>query len=153
MKRNHDASPLNGRDSFTAVRNDQPSNAMATSRMPMAQPADSSSWGWRSFSMPSYRANAEPRVNSTIDTTKAQKKRSRPKPNGCWRVATRAARRPPTSSRTWLPVSATEWMLSASIELDPVNRKPANLATAIPRLAMSAAMMARVDPPVDMGSV
>ena len=55
----------------------------------MAQPADSSSWGWSSFSMPSKRANAEPRVNSTIDTTNAQKKRSRPKPKGCWRVATR----------------------------------------------------------------
>ncbi len=39
----------------------------------MAHPADSSSWGWRIFSMPSKRANAEPRVNSTIDTTNAQK--------------------------------------------------------------------------------
>ena len=46
---------------------------MATNRMPMAQPADSSSWGWSSFSMPSKRANTEPRVNSTIDTTNAQK--------------------------------------------------------------------------------
>ena len=45
MKRNHDASPLNGRGSFIAVRNEKLSSAMATSRMPMAQPGDSSSWG------------------------------------------------------------------------------------------------------------
>ncbi len=119
----------------------------------MAQPADSSSWGWSSFSMPSKRANPDPRVNSTIDTTKAQKKRSRPKPNGCCCVASRRARLLPTSSRIWLPVSATEWTLSASIELEPVKRKPANLATAMPALASRAAMIARVDPPLDMGSV
>ena len=54
------------------------------------------------------------------------------------------------ASSTWLPVSATEWMLSASIELEPVKRKPTNLATAMPRLASRAAMIARVDPPEDM---
>src|SRR5690606_8990497 len=42
------------------------------------------------------------------------------------------------------PVSATEWMLSASIEAERVNRKPTNLATAIPALASIAATTARV---------
>ena len=39
----------------------------------MAQPSDSSSWGWRIFSTPSKTANSEPSVNSTRATTKDQK--------------------------------------------------------------------------------
>ena len=42
----------------------------------------------------------------------------------------------------WFPESATEWKASASIEDAPVTRKPANLATAMPRLARSAATTA-----------
>jgi hypothetical protein len=41
-----------------------------------------------------------------------------------------------------LPVSATEWTLSASIDDDPVTTKPTNLASAMPRLAKRAAMTA-----------
>ena len=41
------------RASRQAVRNDHDSRTRATPRMPIAHPADSSSWGWRIFSMPS----------------------------------------------------------------------------------------------------
>ena len=52
------------------------------------------------------------------------------------------ARRPPSSSRPWLPESATEWMASASIEAEPVMTKPTSLATAMPGLASRAATTA-----------
>ena len=45
-----------------------------------------------------------------------------------------------------MPVSATEWIDSASIEAAPVNRNATNLAIAIPRLARNAAKIARVLP-------
>jgi hypothetical protein len=61
-------------------------------------------------------------------------------------VAARVARFPPTSSSTWLPESATEWIASASIDEAPVTRKATNLAMAIPRLASKAAMIAVVPP-------
>lgn len=54
------------------------------------------------------------------------------------------ARRPPRSSRAWLPVSATEWMASASIDDAPVKANPMNLAMAKPRLAKNAARIALV---------
>ena len=41
-------------------------------------------------------------------------------------------------------MSATEWTPSASIDDAPVNAKPTNLATAIARLANSAAITALV---------
>src|SRR5262245_46571283 len=49
-------------------------------------------------------------------------------------------------SRPWLPVSATEWIASASIDAEPVNTKAANLLSAIPRFARNAAMIARREP-------
>ena len=45
-----------------------------------------------------------------------------------------AARRPPSSSSPWLPESATEWIASASIEAEPVMRKPTSFATAMPEV-------------------
>src|SRR5919112_1980412 len=63
--------------------------------------------------------------------------RSRPYPNGWSGVAARAARLPPTSSSTWLPESATEWIASASIEDAPVTRNAMNFAVAV--LARAAA--------------
>ena len=48
----------------------------------------------------------------------------------------------PSISRAWLPVSASEWPDSASSPAEPVMRKPTNLATAMPRLAKNAAMIA-----------
>src|SRR5690242_12404387 len=57
------------------------------------------------------------------------------------------ARLPPTSSSTWLPESTTEWIASASIDDDSVSANATNLVTAMPRLAESAAMTARLDPP------
>src|SRR6185369_7762992 len=67
--------------------------------------------------------------------------------NGCLAVAWRRDRLPPNNSRAWLPESATEWIDSASIEDDPVNRNAANLVTAMPMLAPRAARIARVPPP------
>ena len=57
---------------------------------------------------------------------------------------------PPSSSSTWLPESATEWIASASIELTPVRKNATNFVTAIPRLASSAATTALVPPSADM---
>jgi hypothetical protein len=51
------------------------------------------------------------------------------------------------SSIVWFPVSATEWNASASIEDAPVTRNPANLATAMPRLARRAATAAVMPAP------
>jgi hypothetical protein len=47
-----------------------------------------------------------------------------------------------------LPVSATEWIDSASMEAAPVNRNATNFAVAIPRLARNAAKIARLPPSV-----
>ena len=55
----------------------------------------------------------------------------------------RRLRRPPRNSRPWFPVSATEWMASASIEADPVTANATNFAAAMPRLARNAATIAR----------
>ncbi len=44
--------------------------------------------------------------------------------------------------------SATEWIASESIELDPVKKNATNLAMAIPMLAQSAAMTALTPPSV-----
>ena len=49
-----------------------------------------------------------------------------------------------------MPESATEWMLSASIDENPVSRKAMNFVTAIPMFARRAATTALVPPSVDM---
>src|SRR5437762_11090604 len=83
--------------------------------------------------------NSAPSENSIIATTNAQKKRSRPYPNGWSRSASLRAFLPPNSNNNWLPVSATECTASASIAPEPVNANPMNLITAMPRLAENAA--------------
>nr|BFE48123.1 hypothetical protein GCM10017745_15500 [Saccharothrix mutabilis subsp. capreolus] len=55
----------------------------------------------------------------------------------------------PSNNRPWFDVSATECTASASIDDDPVIRKPTNFANAIPALATNAAMIALVPPPAD----
>src|SRR4051794_19028427 len=80
----------------------------------------------------------------------AQKYRSVPKPNGCAAVGALRARLPPRKSSPWLPVSATEWIDSASIDADPVMRNAMNLEIAMPRLARNAAMIARRVPSADI---
>lgn len=75
-----------------------------------------------------------------------------PVPEGVLGVASRWAFFPPRSSRPWLPESATEWTLSASIEEDPLKRNATNLATAMARLAASAATIALVPPDALMGA-
>jgi hypothetical protein len=57
--------------------------------------------------------------------------------------------RPPSSSSPWFEVSASECTASASIDDEPVTRKPTNFATAIPAFAANAAMIALVPPPAD----
>src|SRR4029079_6342227 len=47
------------------------------------------------------------------------------------------------SRKTWLSVSAKEWAASASIELDPLTRPAAVLATAMARCAPSATSTVR----------
>ncbi len=61
------------RASRTAVRMDNASATSATVRIATAIPRFDVSCGWRSFSTPSNNANRPPAVNSTTDTTKAQK--------------------------------------------------------------------------------
>ena len=53
---------------------------------------------------------------------------------------------PPSMSRPWLPVSASEWIASASIDAAPVSANATNLLSAIPRFARNAAMIARLEP-------
>jgi len=125
------------------VRNEKPSRTIDTTRITTATAAESSGCGCLSFSTPSNSANSPPRAKRSIETTNAQKYRSRPYPNGCARVAARLARWSPRSKRPWFPVSATEWTPSASIAEDPVTKNPTNFATAIPPLAISAATTAR----------
>ena len=73
MNAHHDSSPLTCRLSRTAVRSENDSKTIASSRIATAQPAESSSCGLRSFSSPSNSANNEPRVKITSATTNAQK--------------------------------------------------------------------------------
>ena len=47
-------------------------------------------------------------------------------------VASLRAWRPPSSSSSWLPESATEWIASASIDDDPVSANATNLVIAMP---------------------
>ncbi len=66
------------------------------------------------------------------------------------RVAVGTTRRTAASASS--TISASECTLWASIELDVVIRKPSSSAMAMPRLAQSAARMARVEPPEDIDS-
>jgi hypothetical protein len=116
------APPRAGRDSFSAVRSDSASITIETSSTATGSHQLSIGWGFAILPMPSYTANRPPRLNSTIDTTKADTYRSRPKPNGCSGVGARLAPRPPMSSRIWLPVSASECTDSASIDVDCESR-------------------------------
>ena len=53
MNETIDWSPRTWFASTMAVRNENTSRTMATPRTPIAHSADSISWGWRIFSMPS----------------------------------------------------------------------------------------------------
>src|SRR5215475_10755792 len=48
-------------------------------------------------------------------------------------------------SRPWLPVSASEWMASASSDAAPVSANAMNLLSAMPRFARNAAMIVRFE--------
>lgn len=57
---------------------------------------------------------------------------------------------PPTMRTTWLAVSATEWIASASIDEAPVSAHAMAFVTAIARLAEAAAMIALRPPCVGL---
>src|SRR5210317_616683 len=61
-----------------------------------------------------------------------------PKPRGWSSVGAFVVCRRPRMSSSWLPASATEWMASASIAPEPVNRAATPLATAMAVFAKSA---------------
>ena len=137
--------------SCTAVRIDHPSSTMAIRRIPMAIGRLSMSCGWRSFWMPSYRANMPPIENSTG-------RRRRPRSTARGRSRTDASGWPPSSpvdrrgtTAPGCPVSAIEWTVSASRLADPVRRNPTNFVRAIPRLARNAASIALRLPSVTPG--
>src|SRR3954466_3213481 len=75
---------------------------------------------------------------------RAQKNWACPYPNGGSLSPGRADTFRLVSRKTWLSVSATEWAASASIELDPLSRPAAALATAMARLAPSATSTVRL---------
>src|SRR5690606_19653408 len=56
-------------------------------------------------------------------------------------------------SRAWLPASATECTLSASIEADPEMRNATNFVTAMPEFASNAARIALLPPEALMRSI
>src|SRR5262249_21264175 len=60
------------------------------------------------------------------------------------------ARLPPRKRRPWLPVSATEWIDSASIDAEPVMTNATNFESAMPRFAKNAATIARRVPSADI---
>ena len=80
-----------------------------------------------------------PTVNRLTATSRPQKKRALPCPNGCSSSGGFSALLSPNSSSAWLPVSAIEWNASASIEVLPDTSAATNLAIAIAVFASSAA--------------
>ena len=142
MKSRHPAPSRSGAASRAAVRSESPSRTTATPSTTNPTPGLSTPWGVRSFSTPSNNENIAPREKSTRATTNAQKNRSAPYPNGWAASAGRRARLPPRKSKPWFPVSAKEWMDSASIDAEPVTIAAATFATAMPRLASRAATIA-----------
>ena len=66
-----------------------------------------------------------------------------PVPERMLRIGFRVDLFDPSSSSPWLPESAIEWIDSASIDAAPVSSQAMSLVTAMPRLATSAAMIAR----------
>src|SRR5438477_12568216 len=69
--------------------------------------------------------------NTLTADTSAQKYFSCAVPNGCRRSGARRPRTSPTLSNTWLPTSASEWIVSAKSVGDPVTNQPNALDTAI----------------------
>ena len=133
-------------DSFTAVRSENDSSPIAMTSTRIGSHGTSSGCGWVSFSTPSYSEKTPPTENRMIDTTNAYTYRSRPYPNGWSASAFLRALRPPSSSSSWLPESASECTPSASIELEPEKNHAMNFVIAIPRFARNAAMIAFVPP-------
>src|SRR5258706_7760165 len=89
--------------------------------------------------MPSKMANAPPTLKSNRATTNGQKYRSLARPNGKRSLGGRVARRIPTRSSAWLPVSASECTASASVAVECERPAAANLHAAIATLPASAA--------------
>jgi len=83
-----------------------------------------------------------PTVNSRIATRNDQKYSARPQPSGNSSEGGRSAWRRPSSSKPWLPQSASECTASASIAPEPVTIAAASLLTKMAKLAPSAKKIA-----------
>ena len=76
----------------------------------------------------------QPMKKTLTAETSAQKNFSCPRPNGCSRSGPALPRTSPTLSSTWLPTSASEWIVSANSVGDPVTDQPKPLDAAISEL-------------------
>src|SRR6476659_2898280 len=73
----------------------------------------------------------QPMKNTLTADTSAQKYFSWPRPNGCSSSGPCRPRTSPTFSSTWLPTSASEWIVSANKVGEPVTNQPKPLDRAI----------------------
>src|SRR5688572_24346906 len=101
--------------------------------------------GCASLCQPSYTEKSPPSEKSTRATMNDQKNTALPQPKGYSGLGGLFACFIPQRSRPWLPLSAYEWIASASIELDPVAIAAPVLATAMARFAPSAYKMVRTE--------
>src|SRR5688572_22369919 len=101
--------------------------------------------GCASLCQPSYTEKSPPREKSTSATMNDQKNTALPQPRGYSGLGSRFACFMPQRSRPWLPLSAYEWIASASIELEPVAIAAPVLATAMARFAPSAYRIVRTE--------
>ncbi len=73
----------------------------------------------------------QPTKNTLTAETSAQKYFSCPRPNGWTSSGPPCPRTSPTLSSTWLPTSASEWIVSANSVGEPVTSQPKPLAAAM----------------------
>src|SRR6266496_5803223 len=76
----------------------------------------------------------QPTKKTLTADTSAQKNFSWPRPKGCSRSGPPRPRTSPIFSSTWLPTSASEWIVSANSVGEPVTNQPNALLAAIAEL-------------------
>ncbi len=141
MNCHHDRSPSTCGSRPRRCASEKPSRRMAkTARRRRC--GDSTSWGLRSFWMPSYNGEHATEGEEHEGDDERPEVALAPVAERVLGGRRLAARRSPKSRSPWLALSATEWIDSASIDAAPVSRNATNLPTATPRLAPSAAKIA-----------
>ena len=130
--------------SWTAVRNDSDSSTTETSEDRRTQRRSTRSREDGAASRCLRRARtAPPSVNSTSDDDERPEVALASVAERVLRGRGPLARgRRRGTAGAWLPVSAREWIASASSDAEPVIAKPTNFEMAMPRLARNAAMIA-----------